>query len=183
MKYEYNNDVYCTHQKYTNEELSNLKYNAKVLELGIGNGSSPLMYEFCKNNPNATVWSFETDPIWFDMMNKKFGDLPNYKFNFIEIWDDLKKFISEKSYDFVFVDQAPWEARIESIDLLKEKCNLFILHDYDFFNKNDNPWVNTPCNNIYVNDETSWLGQKYLKEFELEDKYEILPPTLIMRRK
>jgi hypothetical protein len=183
MNYVHNNDGYCTHQKYTSEELDNLKSNSVVLELGVGNGSSPLMYEFCKNNPDSTVVSFETDAVWFDQIFAKYGDLPNYIFNLIEDWSDLVNHISEDKYDLVFVDQSPWWARIESIDLLKDKSDLFILHDYDFFNKPENEWVKNKPTDIYVNDETSWLGQTYSDGFVLEDNYKILPPTLIMRKK
>jgi len=159
MNYVHNNDVYCTHQKYTSEELDKLGDNAVVLELGVGNGSSPLMYEFCKENPTCTVQSFETDAAWFEKMFAKYGDLPNYVFNLIENWDDLKDHTPEDKYD------------------------LFILHDYDFFNNSDNPWVESPCNNIYVSDDSSWLGQKYLGDFNMEDNYEVLPPTLILRKR
>jgi len=176
-------NTFATHEQYTREELSKLKSDAKVLELGIGEGSSPLMYEFCKNNPDAVVQAFETDATWFNMMYQKFGDLPNYIFNQIETWDDLVNHTTEKSYDFTFVDQAPWMARIESIDLLKDKCDLFILHDYDYFNGESQEWVTAPANNHYVNDSTSWLGQKYLSEFTLEDNYELTPPTLVLRKK
>ena len=174
---------FATHEQYTREELSKLRSDAQILELGTGEGSSPLMYEFCKNNSDATVQAFETDASWFNMMYQKFGDLPNYIFNHIEIWDDLTNHISEESYDFTFVDQAPWMARIESIDLLKEKCDLFILHDYDYFNHNHHEWIKKPCKDIYINDKSSWLGQKYMKQFKLEDHYDILPPTLVMRKK
>jgi hypothetical protein len=183
MDYIHNNDAYCTHQKYTNKELDTLKSNSFVLELGVGNESSPLMYEFCKNNPDATVSSFETDSVWFEQMFEKYGDLPNYIFNLIEDWEDLKNHLNEEEYDLVFVDQSPWWARIDAINLLKDKTKIFILHDYDYFNKSDNKWVKQSPNDIYVNDETSWLGQTYSEEFLLEDNYEILPPTLIMRKK
>ena len=176
-------NTFATHEKFTKEELSKLNSDAQVLELGIGEGSSPLMYEFCKNNPDATVQAFETDANWFNMMYEKFGDLPNYIFNLIETWDDLSNHTNETKYDFTFVDQDPWMARIESIDLLKDKCDLFILHDYDYFNGENQEWVkNAPTSN-YVNDKKSWLGQKYLSEFTLEDNYELLPPTLVMRKK
>lgn len=183
MNYVHNNDAYCTHQNYTKNELNKLSEDSIVLELGIGNGSSPLMYEFCKNNPESKVYAFETDFSWFEKMSSKYGNLSNYIFKYIESWEDLKKNLTHKKYNMTFVDQSPWMARIESIDLLKNRCNLFILHDYDFFNKSDNEWVETPCNNIYINDNTSWLGQRYMKEFVMEDNYDILPPTLIMRKK
>jgi hypothetical protein len=66
---------------------------------------------------------------------------------------------------------------------LKDKTKIFIVHDYDYFNKSDNEWVKISPNDIYINDETSWLGQMYSSEFLMEDNYEILPPTLIMRKK
>lgn len=181
MNYVHNNDAYCTHQKYTKKELDNLKSNSYVLELGVGNGSSPLMYEFCKDNPNSVVQSFETDVDWFNQMFDKYGNLPNYIFNLIDDWNSLSNHLERDYFDLVFVDQSPWEARINSINLLKEKTSTFILHDYDFYNNNE--WVEKPCNDIYVNDETSWLGKTYSNEFIMEDNYEILPPTLIMRRK
>lgn len=183
MNYIHNNDAYCTHQKYTQRELLNLKKKSIILELGTGNGSSPLMYDFCKKNKNSTVISFETDLSWFNQMFDKYGDLPNYIFNLIEDWKDLSNHIDRNKYDLVFVDQSPWEARIESINLLKDKCDLFILHDYDYYNKSEHEWVKIMPNDIYVNDETSWLGQTFSNEFILEDNYEILPPTLIMRKK
>ena len=173
---------YITHQKYLSKELENIKDGSLILELGIGIGSSPLMHEYCKKNSNSIVHSFETNIVWFDKMYDIYGDLPNYVFNSIHGWEDLGDFITEEEYDLVFVDQSPWMARIESIDLLKDKCNLFILHDYDFYNKSENHWVKEECDDIYVNDHTSWLGQKYGKEFIMEDNYEILPPTLIMRK-
>jgi hypothetical protein len=183
MSYVSSGDVYCTHQKYTREELSNLSKTSTVLELGVGNGSSPLMYEFCKNNPDAVVSSFETDANWFEKMFDKYGDLPNYIFNLIEDWSDLKNHIDKNEYDLVFVDQSPWSARIESINLLKDKTKVFILHDYDYFNHNEHDWVKNSPSNIYINDETSWLGQTYSSEFILGDYYEVLPPTLVMKKK
>jgi hypothetical protein len=177
------NDAHYTHEKYTSNELSQLGDNSFVLELGVGNGSSPLMYEFCKKNPNVTVLAFETDRSWFNQMFDKYGDLPNYVFNLIGDWADLSNHIDMEECDLVFVDQSPWEARISCIDLLKDKTKTFILHDYDYFNKIDSGFTTEECENIYINNETSWLGKKYLEEFFLEDNYDSLPPTLVMRKK
>lgn len=176
---------YYTHQSYLKKELDNLVSGSIVLELGIGEGSSSLMYEFCKNNPHITVHSFETNLEWFDQMFEKYGNLPNYIFNLIDNWDNFEKYLDSNThqYNLIFVDQTPWEARINSIDKLKDITETFILHDYDFFNKNENSWVKDACNDIYINNETSWLGQKYSEEFFMEDNYDILPPTLIMRKK
>ena len=176
-------DPFITHQKYTSRELCKLPNSAVILELGVGNGSSPLMYDFCKNNPDSKVLAFETNSPWFNQMFEKYGDLPNYVFNLIEDWNNLGDYLTDEQYQLVFVDQSPWEARINSIDLLKDKVNTFILHDYDFYNKSENSWVAEPCNDIFINDETSWIGKKYSQEFDLEDNYEVLPPTLVMEKK
>ncbi len=174
---------YYTHQKYLKRELDNLKDGSLILELGIGHGSCPLMYEYCKKNPNSIVTGFETDAEWFTNMHNEYGDLANYNINSINTWEDLKNYINKDKYDLIFADQAPWEARIESIDFLKDRCDLFILHDYDYFNKPQHSWVSKGPNSIYINDDSSWLGQKYGEEFVLEDNYKLLPPTLVMRKK
>ena len=176
-------DPYSTHKEYTEIEIKKLKSKSSVLELGVGHGSSPIMYEFCKNNPSANVLAFETNAAWFETIFELYGDLPNYVFNLIENWDDLSNHLNENQYDLVFVDQSPWEARITSIDTLKDKTKTFILHDYDYYNKIDSGFATEKCENIFINDETSWLAKKYSEEFFLEDNYESLPPTMIMRKK
>ena len=55
--------------------------------------------------------------------------------NFLEINVPLD---FSKKYDLVFVDQAPWSARIDTIDFLTDKnTSVFILHDYDQYNINE----------------------------------------------
>ena len=166
---------YITHQEYLKKELLSLRNSAVILELGVGNGSSPLMYDFCKKNPKSKVISFENDQVWFENIFNQYGELDNYIFNLIDEWSNLPKYLSEKSFDLVFVDQAPWEARIESIDFVKDKTKTFVVHDYDYYNGN--------YESTYINDENSWWAKTYGSEFNFEDNYEILPPTLIMRKK
>jgi hypothetical protein len=167
---------YYTHQKYLQEELTRLQPKSVVLELGAGEGSSPLMYEYCKNNPTSKVISFESDVSWYESMFEKYGDLPNYIFNLLDDWTKLNTYVKQKKLDLVFVDQSPWQARIDSIDSLKTKTNLFIVHDYDYYNigTTETTWINEPH---------TWWSKTYSEEFTLEDNYEILPPTLIMRKR
>lgn len=164
---------FFTHQKYLLRELNALPNNSIVFELGIGEGSSPLMYDFCKNNPNSKVYAFESDKVWLDKIKPKYT-LENYIFEYIEDWSNLINYIYYDKINLVFVDQAPWEARITSINLLKDKSQAFIVHDYDYYN------IGYPS--LRINNDQSWWGQNYSKEFSLEDNYEILPPTLIMRK-
>jgi hypothetical protein len=165
---------YFTHQQYLSKELSALNNNSIVLELGIGEGSSPLMYDFCKNNPDSTVYAFDSDQIWLDRIKPKYS-LNNYIIEYIDDWSNINKYVNFKKIDLAFIDQAPWEARITTINLLKNNTNIFIVHDYDYYN------IGYPS--LRANNEQSWWGQNYSKEFVLEDNYEILPPTLVMRKK
>ena len=164
---------YFTHQKYLSKELSSLNNNSIVLELGIGEGSSPLMYDFCKNNPDSRVYAFDSDQIWLDRIKPKYS-LNNYIIEYIDDWSNINKYVNYEKIDLAFIDQAPWEARIITINLLKNNTNTFIVHDYDYYN------IGYPS--LRVNNEESWWGQNYSKEFTFEDNYEILPPTLTMRK-
>lgn len=167
---------FYTHQKYLQQELDSLKSTAIILELGVGEGSSPLMYEFCKKNKKAKVFAFESDESWLNGMKSKY-ELKNYTFNHILDWNNLLKEVESlgSKFDFVFVDQSPWEARTQSIDNLKGMVDTFMVHDYDYFNQG--------YSSSYVSDQNSWWGTTYSKDFIFEDNYELLPPTLVMRKK
>lgn len=173
---------FYTHQKHLKRELSSLPSGASVLELGTGDGSAPIMYEFCKDNPDAKVQAFESDPDWFVQVSDKYGGLPNYTLTLIDTFDNLGELADEGYYDLVFVDQSPWSARIDAIDLLTPKCDLFILHDYDYFNCRE--WAGSHrTKDIYRSDHGSWIGKKFLDNFELEANHEQKPGTLILRGK
>lgn len=172
---------YYTHQEYLKRELLSLKKTAKVLELGVGEGSSPIMHEFCKNNPRAKVFAYENDESWLNGMRSKY-ELKNYTFNHISEWNQLEDMIGINKFDLVFVDQSPWEARTYSIDILKDITKVFIVHDYDYYNHSTGLAL-SGSRESYVNDENSFWGKNYSQEFVLEDNYDILPPTLIMRKK
>jgi hypothetical protein len=174
-------NAYYTHQKYLKRELDSLKKTAKVLELGVGDGSSPLMYEFCQKNPRAKVFAFENDEGWLNNMKSKY-ELKNYSFSYLSEWNQLEDMIESSAFDLVFVDQSPWEARTYSIDLLKGRVKTFIVHDYDYFNHSVG-LSPSGSEQSYISDENSFWGKTYSQEFILEDNYELLPPTLIMRKK
>ena len=130
-------DPYYTHRKYLKKELSLLdsKNKLKILEFGVGEGSSSIFNEFALNNKNIKIEAFETDKAWLDETKEKY-ELDNYKFTHIDNWNDFlieKNF--QENYDLIFVDQSPWEARVKTLDILINKSSVTILHDYDYFNK------------------------------------------------
>lgn len=172
------NNVFYTHRKYLIEELEKLKNNKSVhiLEFGVGDGSSLIMNDYASKYPNFKIESYETDEEWFKEM-KSIYSLPNYKFNYINEWDNLLKPENfNDHYDLIFIDQAPWEARTATLELLKHKSNVIILHDYDFFNKGfyDSDIYNYGKEGVF---------SKYLDIFNIVGHHELLPPTLVMNLK
>ena len=174
---------FYTHRPYLENELAKLSTNATIVELGVGDGSSQLMSDFANKNSNARVYAFESDNEWVNKMSRKFASPLNYIFSHVSDWNSIRDIITCDVIDLLFVDQSPWEARIQSIDLLSHIARVIILHDYDYFNKIDSGWAVSECTDIYVNDKTSWLHQTYSPKFILESKYSVLPPTLIMRNR
>ena len=169
---------YYTHRKYLKKELENLNKNIKTncLELGTGEGSALIFEEYAKTNENLKISSYDTDFFWLNKTSEKYS-LKNYIFTYINDWDSfLNKNIFEDKYDLIFIDQAPWEARIKSIDFLKDRSKVIILHDFDYFNIGI-------CENIYSVKEDSFFYKKYGKDFELIASCEELPPTLVMKNK
>ena len=113
---------YYTHRKYLKKELENLNKNIKTncLELGTGEGSALIFEEYAKTNENVKISSYDTDFFWLNKTSEKYS-LKNYIFTYINDWDSfLNKNIFEDKYDLIFIDQAPWEARIKSIDFVKD---------------------------------------------------------------
>jgi hypothetical protein len=177
---------FYTHQKYLKEELEKLPENSRILELGVGDGSSSLMSEYCLSNSSCRVQAFETISGWAQNTKDKYCLSSNYTLTPLPSWDLLESHLSAEdvTYDLVFVDQTPWDARINSIKLLSSRTKVFILHDYDWFNKDfwhDAQGLTVKSKNIYINDDSTFLGSTFREDFVLEDNYSVLPPTLVMR--
>jgi hypothetical protein len=168
---------YYTHQKYLTKELERLDYSNPViaLEFGVGDGSSSVFKSFAKRFPNLWVEAYETELVWVRDMATKYT-VDNYRFHHVDTWDGfLDTHLFDKVYDLVFVDQSPWEARIKTIDTLKNKTKVFVLHDYDYYNKG-------VINDLYCVASGSFFGDRYGDDFILQGNNEY-PGTLIMRNK
>ena len=165
---------FYTHRPFLKEQLDKLKDNTVVLELGVGDGSSLLMKEYCESNGKHKVLAFETNRDWYNKMKGKYS-VDNYIFNLLGDWGEISEYLLYDSYDLVFVDQAPWEARIDCINLLKDKTSTFIVHDYDYYNELNGMGK-------YNCDNDSWWGQTYSSEFTLTGHCKKLPPTLVMEK-
>lgn len=167
---------YYTHQKYLAEELNKLDYSKPVivLEFGTGDGSASILHSFAKRYPNLKIESYESNFNWLQSTFHKYGT-DNYHFHYVDSWDEfLEKTEFNEVYDLVFVDHDPFELRIKTIDILKDKTKIFVLHDYDFYNKGI-------MADHYCITEGSFFGDRYSNEFILQGNNEY-PGTLVMRK-
>lgn len=159
---------YYTHAPYLYEVCKRITQNnkrAKVLELGMGNGSSPIFAHFSREG--MVVDSVETDHTWYlQCVEKYYKGLENV--NPVHHLDFKQKYaeLNNKEYDLVFVDQGSWEDRNSSLIFLLHRTKCFIAHDYDY---NQSHWP-----------ETHEMLRATFPEFTLYS--ELTPPTLVCEK-
>jgi hypothetical protein len=172
------NSEYYTHRPYIISELNKLIDSKKsstisILELGVGDGSSEVFNEFSQKHKNISIIGLETDYLWYNNMKAKY-ELPNYQIRYLESWQEPSYLdILNNNYDLIFVDQNPWEARIDAINKLYGNFQALILHDYDFYN---------PKESRFDIGKNSFFG-KYLEKYHISEFHSQLPPTLVMSLK
>jgi len=136
----------------------------EFIEMGVGHGSSGIMRHACLNY-NARVISFETDKEWWDKITDEYS-ADTYDQIFVKNWDRLYNMIGRihsPSPDLVFIDQAPWEARIQAAHYFADMARFIIIHDYDFYPR-EMPELH----------EKLKAKMKYWKLYE-----DVAPPTLV----
>ena len=176
-------NAYYTHQDTLNKILESFDYSTPIhcLEFGSGDGSSSVFHTFAQSNPNLTVDCFEHEESWLNSMSEKYK-LNNYNFNVVDWstmnYDDLKI----KNYDLIFVYQGDWDARLVTIDKMKNNAKYIILHDYCYYNGFGPGMVHSPDMDFNNVGEGSFF-HKYSVDFEVTGVTELFPPTLILKSK
>ena len=176
-------DAYYTHQETLNKILESFDYTNQIhcLEFGSGDGSSSVFHRFAKSNPNLVVDCYEHEEGWLNNMSTKYG-LENYKFNVVD-WSTINyENLKVKKYDLIFVDQGDWDARIKTIDEMKDYCKYIILHDYCYYN-GFGPGMIPTQDMDYNNVGEGSFFHKYSDEFELTGETKLYPPTLVFKSK
>ena len=134
------------------------KTDGPILELGIGDDSTPLLHEICKDK-NRFLISVENDPAWRDKYSHY--RCKNHAILYVDDWSKVSIF-KDFFFSIVFVDVAPWEERIPLVKLFKQQMNnveYLILHDSEHFTNNKI---------IDYNDFKFW-----------KDYHDYPPPTLV----
>lgn len=90
--------------------------SAPILELGCGEGSSPTLQDYVKNNHRELI-SYDFHEDW----------AAKYGAHFVKDWDTDVDW--NKKYSVALVDESPGEQRHKSIMLLKNVCDIVVVHD------------------------------------------------------
>jgi hypothetical protein len=118
-------DGFASHQPVLVELLKSIS-EPKVIELGIGFGSTPIIVDLAKYSEH-----YETDIEWHNNLKKEF-ETKNNIFNLVTnhskfSWDEESIF--SKEWDVAFIDNASGESRQSNLMKLKDKVKFIICHD------------------------------------------------------
>ena len=163
-----------THRKVLIDILNSLPTSSLIIELGVGFGSSSIFNKYSQSNPNVHIYSYETDEKYLKKISEKYQRV-NYIFNYVESYTLVDLYSNFEDIDLVFIDQSPWQSRIDSMLLLSNKTSIFILHDFDYYTKKY-PKTN---NRLYTIDFVIELFPNY-EIYIYAEKY---PPTLVLKKR
>jgi hypothetical protein len=110
---------YATHRPVLEAFLS--EYNERVLELGCGPDSTPIIVDRSKFSIGL-----EDNKGWFPTV--KAFEKPNHEIRFVTDWNEALK-QCEGFFDLVFVDCGVWQTRCDAIFFFKEQARITLLHD------------------------------------------------------
>jgi hypothetical protein len=102
-----------------------LKTTGPVLELGAGDFSTTILHAICESQ-NRLLWSVETSENWLSY----FLDLETELHTFIYTADTVQ--LAKEAvihWSVVFIDQHPNAQRKLSLLALRDKTDVFVLHD------------------------------------------------------
>lgn len=108
---------YDSHRPLLWEALESTK--GLVVEFGCGYGSTPFLFEYCKER-NRKFESYENNQEWFDKMVKEYPDTVKFVMN----WD----FVFVRP-DVLFIDSAPGERRKVDIYRFSDIAKVIVAHD------------------------------------------------------
>lgn len=118
--------------------ISVLNTTGTVIELGMGDFSTPLLHEICKLNKRKLI-SAETSNTWmtrYDDLKSPFHifkHVPVYKNENDDsdpksyLWDEIGK--DEDDIGVVFVDNRPGERRKDDIRRFANRAKIVVVHD------------------------------------------------------
>lgn len=108
-----------------------------ILELGTGNTSTSIVKKYINETPSRKLVSVDNDEDWLNKMLIDHPPSANHNYILVHDWDYVLNELSTRKWGVVFIDQKPWEARTASLQTFKNTADYIIIHDVDYFPKNN----------------------------------------------
>lgn len=140
FEYTYLENVYTTHQPFL--EAYVLETSGTILEFGTGYGSTALLTHLLKDTSRVLI-SIEDNLSWLTQMKQLYPESERHHYIYLEPKEDgshwqefLASYTPPKDLSLVFVDQAPWVARLWTLKRFESLADYVIVHDVDYFPHN-----------------------------------------------
>lgn len=97
-----------------------------VLELGMGEGSTPYLHDYCEDRGRGLL-SVDGDIEWV----RRFASLSSSSHAIVCAGRDWGGFphVTENRFSVALVDHAPSDRRQQDVEYLVERCAILVLHD------------------------------------------------------
>lgn len=133
MRLRHSESAFFTYQPVLYAAVMNS--TGPILELGCGEGSTPLLHQLCKEQGRELI-TIDNNRKWYDKYRHEYSE-KWHRFIFADNWlgvltDDQL----DLEWGVVFVDQSPLEARLMSMKLFSDSAKYIVLHDCDYFPEN-----------------------------------------------
>lgn len=89
-----------------------------VIEVGSGLFSTPVLHGYCFGGWRKLT-TVESDPLWREWMQERFT----------ADWHQIVPAIPDGEFDVALIDGAPASSRGPTIEALRSRCRLLVIHD------------------------------------------------------
>jgi hypothetical protein len=166
IKYEV--EPYGTHAQFLKIVLQQVLDTARndyyIVEIGTGGMSSLLLRDHIERDSHANLISVESNPVWEEKYRKEFAAHPRHEIigfekssSWLKVLETLSDRLVDKEVAITFIDSAPWSSRTLSALLFREKSNYLLVHDCDYFPR-ENIWGVEKEPILYSPDSSSRYG-------------------------
>lgn len=135
-------DIFLTTSILHLLDKADLDQTINLLEFGTGGKSSKIMRGFMDNEKRIKLFSFENDISWLNKHKELYlnGDRHELIYvqneNWVESALKVLSLIPKSQSVFAFIDSAPWSSRSSLVSLIRQRSDIFLIHDVDYFPHN-----------------------------------------------
>ena len=158
---------YATHLPVLISAVMHTNGTGTVIELGAGDFSTPILHEICKTQ-NRLLYTFENNEKWLN----NFSDLQTKRHRLLLVskWDTLfDYFIDDPEISVCFIDHSPAKRRPLDIQKLRNKVDIFVVHDTEPAREGTYKIAKTLASFKYRNDYVRYVKRTTL----LSDKIDV----------